>query len=110
MKLLFSLLLFCFLQISCSQKKYPKLNDQSVWTFSRYDETQVDNFRKIKVKFRDNGYAYEQNTILTYPYAVYFERNIFEFDNKRFQILRWEEDEILLRNTSSEIVVVLRRE
>lgn len=98
------------LLINCSQNDYPKLEGDAVWTISRYDQKEEDNYRKIKVKFRNNGYAYEQNTILRYSYATYFSRNIFEFNNKSYKILRWKENEILLHNTTSNTLFVLRRD
>lgn len=110
MKQITFLLILMFFFNSCSQHGRKELDDQSVWTISRYDDLQRDNFRKIKVKFHDNGYAYEENTILKYQYRVFHSRNTFEFNGKVYKILEWKEKEILLQNRSTDIVVVLRRE
>ena len=98
------------MMLGCSQNGRKELDDQSVWTVSRDDAPENENFRKIKVRFHSNGYAYEENTILKYPYRVFHSRNTFEFNRKLYRILQWREKEIVLQNSSTGIVVVLRRE
>lgn len=108
-KIAFLLTMMLFLT-GCSQNGRTKLDDQSIWTISRHDDLKTYNFRKIKVRFHDNGYAYEENTILKYPYKVFYSRNTFEFNRKLYTILQWREKESALQNTSTGIVVILLRE
>lgn len=109
MKFLIYAFLICFI-LGCSQKGRKNLDDQSVWTVSRHDDSENKNYRKIKVRFHTNGYAYEENTILKYPYHVFHLRNTFEFNRKLYRILEWTDKEMVLQNSATDIVIMLRRE
>lgn len=109
MRLLIYLILICMLS-GCSPNGRKDLDDQSVWTVSRHDDPENKNFGKIKVRFHSNGYAYEENTILKYPYHVFHLRNTFEFNRKLYRILEWTDKEIVLQNSSTDIVIILHRE
>lgn len=105
-KLIFALLPIILL--NCSESKSPYfLQDDSVWIFSSENISEPGKFKNMKLRFRKNGYAYEENTILTYPYSYNRFTKTFEINNQLYKVLQTSENKLVLENKKTGIKVLL---
>lgn len=107
-KLIFTLLPVILL--NCSESKSPDfLQDDSVWIFASENISQPGDFKIMKLRFRENGYAYEENTILAYPYSYNRFTKTFEINNQLYKVLQTSEKKLVLENKKTGIKVLLYR-
>ncbi len=97
---------------ACSQNKNSvKLTeDDSVWVMKTKDFLTAKDLMDMRLIFKKNGYAYEENTILKYPYKIYDNADIFELNHHRYHIIKIWPKKLIMKNAESGIDVILYKE
>lgn len=94
--------------LDCTKNKSPEfVLDNSVWIFSSKSFSGSEDSKIMKLRFRDNGYAYEENTILKYPYSYNRFLKYFKINNQSFKILEIHENKLIMQNPKTKIIVTL---
>lgn len=83
---------------------------ESVWIFSTEDPGHPGNFKTMKLRFRENGYAYEEGTILKYPYRLNTSLKLFEMNHVLYKIVHSAPGKLVLVNTRTGIRSILTKE
>jgi len=103
-----TVLFFFVILIGCSKSKSPDLlQDNSVWVFASEKFSNPGELQTMELRFRENGYAYEENTILTYPYSYNKYLKIFEINNQVYEILESTQTKLIMKNKDTGIKVLL---
>ena len=91
MKINYLLYLIIFLNfLNCSDSKLKKTDlvaKNSVWILSSKNNLDKTKSKQMKLRFKENGYAYEENTILKYPYRFHLLSNVFEINQNKYKII-----------------------
>ena len=92
------ILIFFFMNLtSCSNEvKETLVANNSTWVFSKQDFNNPQSLSTAKLMFKNNGYVFETETILYYPYS-YFSGTL-TINNQEFEVLSIKDDLIVLRN------------
>lgn len=105
------LMLFCTLGCSKVQINAEELYQNSaVWKMTTKDPANSNALKTTFLQFNKNGYVYERNSILKYPYKIHHEAGIFELNHQNFKILSFKQNRLLLLNSGSGIQVELVKE
>lgn len=106
--------LIFFILLNCNKtKENIKLDlteTNSVWLLQTKKLNESKDLHNMKLKFDENGFAYEQNTILKFPYKIHEQTNILELNHQNFEIVQITENQIILRNLESKIELYLTKQ
>lgn len=96
---------------SCSQTKIGNLElTQNVWILSTDDYLHPGQKKTMSLRFNANGYAYEEHTILKYPWQYFELADLLEINGQEFKILKTSGDIIYLENSKTGIQSTLERQ
>ena len=114
MKITFFLYFFIFfIFLNCSESKL-KTSDlvagNSVWVLSSKNNLDTANSKQMKLRFKENGYAYEENTILRFPYKFHLLSNVFEINHHEYKIVSSSENKMLMIHTKTGAEISLEKE
>ncbi len=104
--------LIFFILVHCAKSENLKEIDltYSVWILQSKKLDISGGLHDMKLKFDKNGYAYEQNTILKFPYKIHEQSRILELNHQNFEILSVTRNQIILKNVSSKLELNLIKE
>ena len=106
-------LLVVLMMMSCSKttlKNRDLFKDDAVWMVYSEDIVNPKSMKSLMLRFDENGFAYEVNSILKYPYKIHRESGIFELNGQQYQILEANKNRIVLQNAASGIQLKLNRQ
>ena len=84
--------------------------DHAIWTLATKDISNPQNMIVMKLRFKENGYAYEENTILSYRYYLNAPLKVFFLNGQVYDILESSKKRMILRNNKSGIELILSKD
>ncbi len=91
--------------IGCAKKQHKIFQPQdSTWTIYTENLTRSKFQMKIKLSFKKDGFAYEDKTVLKFPYRLHHNGTILELNHQLYDIVEYQSDTVYLQNRSSKII------